>query len=970
MPVVLIAMFVTINMKKKSIHIERTHGQRVTKLNAKSYFLSHSRRSFLKFSALSFVFISFLAACKKTGKGRILPFFADSGRERPGIKKWYPSACNLCSSHCPVMIKTFENRPIKVEGNKEGVYGGGICATGQTSLVSLYHKDRIKKPTRKKKRTPWAEIDQQIMKQLREIDVQHKEIILLSPAINGAATLSLINEIKSSFKNFRHVLYDPLQNNAILKANKKCFGIEVIPDYLFQKANMVLSFNADFMGSWLNHIDYTQKFTQTSDYDNKRQMSFHVQFESYPSLSGMKADLRIPFKPSEEFRILTYLYNFIAERNNTNAFARIDDIPMGYKLDIIGDQLMNNRGRSILISSSDDFNNQVLVNGINSLLGNIGRTVDLDHPSRYYLSESVNFSTLLPHIQQGKVGALLSLNNDFLGIDPFRNELKAAISKVPLKISLNMTATAFCSVADFVCPLPHYTECWNDYEPKTNCFILAPPVIKPMYDTRPFQESILKWFLQGNNWKTYLKSYWDKNVVSDLSWEEVLKKGIYLKPDHKTQKHQLKSNISSLLRKTKHKIRKSDTEYVFFRHTPLDTNFPGLNPWLAELPDSIAQVSWGVPVLASHEFMHTHRLKNGRFARFTQNGFSAAFPIFEKEGMPDNCLAIPLGKNIPYLPETGNTFDLRAILNKKPFLVNIEKIMKRRKIYPGQDNYSPPEKAPLEYLLSEYTDYILHPEPYSSEKRFISEKRKFKGHHWAMVIDLNKCTGCEACVISCQIENNIPLVGFKESQQRRQMHWLRIDQYKGQHKGTEVFHVMPLLCQQCDNAPCEAVCPVAAISSSSEGLSQQNYQRCIGVRYCAVNCPYSVRRFNYKDYLNDQTLHKFQISPELMGLLLNPDVAVRDKGTMEKCSFCIQRIMEAKARAKKDDKGLIDGEIKTACQQSCPAGAIYFGDLNDKGSEVYALSRSKRAFRLLEHLESAPSVFYLSRLRNDLYERK
>ena len=924
-----------------------------------------SRRSFLKISIFSAAMYGIMSACKRKNNLASLLFFADSLKEEPGKTSRYTSVCDQCHANCPVIVKTFENRPIKIEGNPESFSGGGLCPLAHASLVNLYHKQRIKKPAFRQNAVKWDSIDKKIRSTLGSDD---KEVVLITNGISGPATLSVIQQFKEHYPRVRHLVYEPDQNNAVLEANKKCFGKTVVPDYHFHRARVIVSINADFLGTWLNHVENTHRYVQSRDYDHNRRMSLHIQYESSLSLSGISADLRIPIKPSEEIRLLTSLYKLLAKRTGKEMSAHIQNIHSHFQLDYVADELLANKGRSILISGSREKNAQILINSINALLGNIGRCIDLDNPSYFFKHKTSDLSDIFSLHQKEKIGAILSVNNDFLRIHPRRNELQDIMDSIPLKISMNSIRTAFCNKADYLCPVPHFTESWDDFEPKKNHFLIRQGINKPITDTRPFQESLMRWIAVEAKWHDYLKDYWQMKILdSDTlsiedEWRKLLRKGFYIKALTRMRRYENAADISALVNDPDLNKSPHETELVFASVRHYDSNTAAFNPWLAELPEAVSRSCYSLYAQVSPDFLKKHNLKEGNNIEIKNDRQKIRLTLIAVEGTHNDCVVIAAGKMTPYMAEAFNVNDLMA-KDGKPLdnlQLSFSKTGRRKKLIKTQEKKEYRLDTKLSYNLDEYEHLYKIKRTEQKAPAFLSVSREFKGHHWAMVIDLNKCIACQSCVISCQMENNIPLVGQRELALQRQMYWKRLDHY---HKNGDHFFI-PVNCQQCDNAPCERVCPVAAVSSSTEGLSQQNYQRCIGARYCAVNCPYTVRRFNFDSYEMKTAEENGILTSQHYGVLLNPDVSLRERGVIEKCSFCIQRIMEAKSKAKKEGRALIDGDVKTACQQSCPAQAIYFGDMNDQGSEVFSLARSRRAFVLLENLSTKASVIYLSKIRN------
>jgi len=580
---------------------------------------------------------------------------------------------------------------------------------------------------------------------------------------------------------------------------------------------------------------------------------------------------------------------------------------------------------------------------------------------------------------------------DYPESDKFINGLK----NLKLSISFSGTLDETSNLVDYVCPDNHYLESWNDAEPKKGFYSLAQPTINKLFNTRASQESLLKWTNLDGNFYNYIKKYWEKNLYplqkkyidSQITfkdfWNKSLQDGVFELPPLATAKKQFKFNkiniqdsIYTIARQKKSPF--GDIEIQLTESIAIGNGKHANNPWLQELPNPISKVCWDnyasiAPINASD-----YKLENGDILIIKSRNHILELPMLIQPGQAKDTISIALGYGRLHAGKVGNNigknaFKLAQITNGNiQYHCNENTIAKSQKKHlfaltqthhsmEGRDIVR--ETTLTNYLKNISSDDDLHKNYYDQPKS-IYKKYPNDGYQWGLSVDLNACTGCATCVIACQAENNVPVIGKDEVRKRRIMHWIRIDRYySGSTENPTVYH-QPVMCQHCDNAPCENVCPVEATTHSNDGLNHMTYNRCIGTRYCINNCPYKVRRFNWYRYTNDAKYNTYMTS-EMGRMVLNPDVVVRSIGVVEKCSLCVQRIQEGIGKAKLENRMLVDNDIKPACVQTCPADALVFGNMNDKTSLLSKKLSDKRNYYLLEELSVLPSVGYLTRVRNN-----
>lgn len=939
-----------------------------------------SRRDFLKVFGFSLSSAALIASCKRPVQ-KAIPYLIHPPEITPGKSLYYATSFYDGHEYSAILVKTRDGRPIKIEGNILSPFNGeGTSARVQASVLSMYDDSRLKFPASDRSPVSWDSIDEAIINDLAGINSAKGEIVLLTSTIISPSTVRLINEFGSRFTNFRWVQYDAVSHSAILEANSICFGKAVIPDYHFQNAGYVVSFNADFLGTWISPVHFIQKYaSRRKPDDGEKKMLRHIQFESGLSLTGSNADKRIRIKPSEEKSLLTELYNRIDAMTGGVQFPGVTG-----KTDLseLAGNLLASKGRSIVLSGTNNIEIQIIVNGINSLLGNYTDCIDLNRNLNISAGLDSRMEELVADMNSGRVKALFMYNvnpvYDYYDPERFLSGLKKTGLTVNMCGSLNETV----GVAKYECPVHHYLESWDDAEIIPGQLSLSQPCINPLFNTRSFQDSLLKWSGNSISWHDFLMANWEKEYFpkSDQSefrkfWDQSLGNGVF--------SYEISGNRPFLfnkegLAKAMNARENSVTdgfEVVFHESVALGNGMHANNPWLMELPDPVSKHCWDNVAAVSPADALKLGIQTGYLIKLADG---LILPAFIQPGQAEGTVSVAIGyghKNsgpvannvginvFPFARVTGGNRVYGYVTDK------IENSLKPRLLALTQVHHSM-EGRPIvrETVLSKYRNdpesgNELHRE-YESKHRTLYPDVNYDGFHWGLAIDLNLCVGCNSCVIACQAENNIPVVGREEVRKRRIMHWIKIDRYYSDTPDDPKVFFQPITCQHCDNAPCENVCPVSATNHSSEGLNQMTYNRCIGTKYCINNCPYKVRRFNWFRYTNNKAFD-FNTASDLGKMVLNPDVTVRERGVVEKCSFCVQRIQEKKLQAKLENRTLKDNEIKTACMQACPSGAIIFGNLNDRNSKVSGIFENPRRYHLLEELHTLPSVGFLTKVWND-----
>jgi molybdopterin-containing oxidoreductase family iron-sulfur binding subunit len=1018
-----------------------------------------NRRDFLKYLGFGLGAATIAASCDIPVK-KAIPYVVKPDEIVPGVATYYASSFVHGGDYCPVLVKTREGRPIKVEGNtSSSITKGGTSARVQASVLSLYDTNRYQKPLKKVdgnwQKTDWADIDKEISGKI----TPESQIRIVTGTILSPTAKRVLDAFLAKFPNSKVVTYDAVSSSALLEANEVAFGKRFIPNYHFDKAQVILSFGADFLGTWISPIEYANQYASRRRIKAVKgaSMSRHIQVESAMTLTGSNADNRILVRPSETGAAIAALYNEIA----TLAGAPTITAPKinnhaAPSMKKTAAELWAAKGKSLVVCGTNNIGEQLLVAAINKLLESFGSTITFDNAPLFRQGIDKDIQGLLKEIESGVIDAVFVWGANPAFDLPNATKFREAFSKVKMKVSFALTPDETTELCDFVAPNSHFLESWGDAEPKQGYYSLIQPTISPLFDTRQAELSLLTWAgsteLNASSeqpYYEYLKSNWQSSIFPKQTkyssfqafWDNTLQEGLIELPATTVSAYDFAMDVAEAVSK----ISKPGTglEISFFETVNIGNGTYADNPWLQELPDPINRCVWGNHLAIPIEFDGNRRFHAaGQFKGLNEKEYYKEADIVEVDingtkqkvtcvrqfGQMVNTISIALGygrtvsgvcgKNIgvnvyPWLSLDANgntqywasgvnvsgkvgtdkefacvqyhhTMGVTGKVEGKEEKLNVDEValMTLGKGYQGslvnrsvirRSSFKDIEKF-VEDLRHERShhqylnDQTLYPVDQYREEKYS------QSHHWGMHIDLNSCIGCGACQIACTAENNVPVVGKREVHRHHEMAWLRIDRYfYGDYENPNVVY-QPMLCQHCDNAPCENVCPVSATNHSSEGLNQMIYNRCVGTRYCSNNCPYKVRRFNWYDYTtadifpaNEHPLNGEEVpfgGDNLTRMVLNPDVTVRVRGVMEKCSFCVQRIQEGKLTAKKQGRALMDGEVKAACQMACPTGAITFGDMNNKESLIASELKNELNYSVLEEVNTLPSVQYSARISN------
>jgi MoCo/4Fe-4S cofactor protein with predicted Tat translocation signal len=957
------------------------------------------RRDFLKALGFGLGAVT-LAACQTAPVHKSIPYLVKPEEVTPGIPNYYTSSFNGQS----ILVKTREGRPIKIEPNPNaGQFNCGTDARAQASVLDLYDVSKLKAPALVKdgkvEETTWAKIDSFVKGELAKAQAGGKKIRIVSSTVNSPSTNAVIAQFIAKYPAAKLVQYDAVSYTGMIQANQNSFGKAVLPKYNFDKADLIVSFSADFLGTWISGEEFTAQYTANRNYkslENKK-MSRHIQFESGMSLTGTNADTRVPVKLSEEGPALIALYNAIT--GNALPGGTLGNNATADKvIKLVAKELVQAKGKGLVVCGSNDVSTQILVNAINAAIGSYGTTIDLDNPCYLYAGNDAEFNGLVAEMNRGEVGAVLFLNTNPVYDAPNAKAFTDALAKVPAKISFSDRADETATACDAIAINHNYLESWGDANAYEGYYSIVQPTINPVFNSRQAEESLLTWAdAPVKDYYQFVRGNWEAKMLPavGLKWEEVLEKGVVTSTAKSAAAYSFTQSLAqvatSIANSSKAFKGGDQIELQVYENVPMRDGKNANNAFLQELPDPVSKVTWDNFVALAPKTAEKLKVKEFDVVSVKgSNGYSVDLPVLIQPGQAQGTASIALGYGRTKAGKAGNDVGKNAF----PFVSFVNGTMQYAtnvtitptggyyELAQTQTHHSFEGRAVIKEAT--FAAYLKNPgagnEKGEHKNYDLWDQYEKPGNNWVMAIDLNACTGCGSCIVACNVENNIPVVGRDEVRRRREMHWIRIDRYysyetkngdvtkeKEIAKLEDLDHVsvvhQPMLCQHCDHAPCETVCPVLATVHSSDGLNHMAYNRCVGTRYCANNCPYKVRRFNWFNYWNDSRFDNY-LNNEFTQLVLNPDVTTRSRGVMEKCSMCIQRIQGGKLQAKLEKRPLKDGDIKMACQEACSANAIVFGDANDPNSEVSKALRSERIYYVLEEINVKPGIGYMTKIRN------
>jgi molybdopterin-containing oxidoreductase family iron-sulfur binding subunit len=961
-----------------------------------------TRRDFLKYVGFTTAAVT-LAACDGPVV-KSIPYVIKPDNIIPGVANYYASIISDGSDIANILVKVREGRPIKIEPNKMAQNWGSTSARVQASVLSLYDNNRLRGPLANGEAIKWSDVDKKVIESLESLKNTNEKIVILTGTTASPSTKKVIENFSQLYGNVSHVVYDASTESAALDAFETMYGLRALPTYKFEKAAVIVSIGADFLGDWQGG-QYSATYAKSRVPVNGK-MSKHLQFESNLSLTGANADNRFPIKPSEQVYALINLYNAVTG-NNLPSKETVADASIKKTAAL----LKQVGSKAVVVTGIQDKNAQLIANALNEFLKS--EVYDITTPRFVKSGNDTDVANLVADMAAGKVGALFIYNSNPSYSLANAEAFNKALKKVKLSVNCTMSNDETALQSQLVATTPHYLESWGDAQFQAGEYSLMQPTIKQLFDTRQFEDSMLIWMGENKTYYQFIKDNW-ASILNGGSWNQALHDGIFVgNTEISLVKNEvdLSTSASALLAQTK----PADFELNLYAKISLGDGKQANNPWLQELPDPITRTTWDNYMTISASDANNLGLENWNVSDGALNGSVVTLkvngvtlenvPVLIQPGQANGSIGLAVG----YGRTAGMQKEMMTGVNAFAFMHNFSnfqtvEIEKTASIHEFacvqlQHTIMGRDEIIKETILEDYInkpkedwnkthEFSLNHEEVPAERVDLWEKFDDTiGPHFNLSIDLATCTGCAACIVACHAENNVPVVGKHEIRVSRDMHWLRIDRYytsdmtneKAKEEdifGTgEMFNTMtipsenpqvafqPVMCQHCNHAPCETVCPVAATSHGRQGQNHMAYNRCIGTRYCANNCPYKVRRFNWFKYPENNEFD-FNMNNDLGRMVLNPDVVVRSRGVMEKCSMCLQKTQLSILTAKREGRPVEDEEFQTACSSACPTGSMVFGDVNDKESEVAHLIEDDRTYHLLAEIGTKPNVMYHLKVRN------
>ncbi len=970
---------------------------------------STTRRDFLKYVGFTTAAAT-LAACEGPVH-KTIPYVVQPDQIIPGVADYYATTMFDGFDFANLLIKTREGRPIKIENNT--IAGAKFAANARVhaSVLSLYDSMRLKNPKIAGKDATWNEVESKIRSAVADAKAKGKQVVLLTNTLASPSTEKLIADFLAKNPGAKHVIYDAVSESAALDAFEAVYGERALVDYDFSKASTIVALNADFLGDWQGG-SFDAGYAKGRIPQNGK-MSKHFQFEANMTLSGAAADRRVAMSVASQKQALVKIYNVVT--GSSIATGKVENEAEVMKA---AQQLKAAGSKGLLVSGIQDKNAQLLVLAINQVLKSEAAVASGARQIRKGSNEKV--AQLIADMNAGSVHALI-----MSGVNPVYTLANSkgfvdGLNKVPVSVAFSLREDETVEKSKVAAAVPHYLESWNDHSLTKGTYSLVQPTIRPLFKTKQFQEVLMALNGIPGSYYDYLKAN-SAAYISGSSWNQVVHDGVFAAgavasvggtADYASAANALAATKAN-----------AGFELNLYTKTGLGDGQQANNPWLQEFPDPITRVSWDNYLTVSNADAKKLQLENsivangglnGSYATIKLGAITMKVPVIVQPGQAVGTVGLALGYGrkaaLKEEMQVGvNAYSLYNGFNDVQ-IVDVTKAegehefacVQSQKTLMGRGDIVKETTLTIFNTAKDSQEWnelpmvsLDHKEVEATKVDLWESFDRSVGHHFNLSIDLNACTGCGACVIACHAENNVPVVGKSEVRRSRDMHWLRIDRYyssqdtfaednekkenfdglfgeKGSLGGFgQMEHpadnpqvvFQPIMCQHCNHAPCETVCPVAATSHGRQGQNQMAYNRCVGTRYCANNCPYKVRRFNWFLYNNNDEFD-YHMNDDLGRMVVNPDVNVRSRGVMEKCSMCIQKTQLTILTAKREGREVAVNEFATACSSACTTGAMQFGDVNNKENKIAILAEDKRAYHLLEHVGTKPNVVYQVKVRN------
>ncbi|GAB5466316.1 MAG: TAT-variant-translocated molybdopterin oxidoreductase [Candidatus Kapaibacteriales bacterium] len=986
-----------------------------------------SRRRFLALMTAGGAF-AITSCTDYRDKGTVVPYNKQPEFVQPGLPYHYATSMSFNGRPQSILVKVREGRPIKIDGNPDSPYGGGkVNGYAQASILNLYDPGRLKRPYTnaglkldRDKSDPeaWKKIYPELEKKLAKIASSGKEIAIVSNTITSPSFVRALDSFSEKYPTAKTYTYELCHNPGKEEAWKAVYGEgSMIPSIDFDNARLVISLDCDFLGTDGDSVGNSMKFFKTRDFEDLDNFSRLYVAEGGMTVTGGTADYRMRINPADIADFADAIADAIqqkgASQSNMTVSSRKDlaSIVEKYGWTNAGhliDDIISNRGKAIAVAGSHlPADAQAAVLRLNEVIGGAQLyNFDKTDISLSPASSGSSMNDFAKDLSAGRVGAVISVDTDLVYHMAGRG-IEEALKKAELLVALaseeSETTYSFYNsgVDSYVLPITHYLESWGDHYVGNGVTLMQQPVIRPLWPNTRQKEEVILTLVTGKDtldgYMNHVSEGWKSSLFTTASntdfqdfWNGVLHDGFYVADAQPAPRALMTGDGGSSLKRSPEA--NGFTVQLASSYHMGDGRF-ATNGFLLEAPHPVSKVSWDNHASISQPTALELGVDYGDMIEVDINGRKLELPVVVQPGMADKLVVVELGWGRKHSGDVaeGAGFNVSVLMGDdglSPLLYTGAKVTPtgtEYKLVSTQEHHQLDDTSnsgidvrdfhKIRNIIQEGTvkgykevrmegkDAIKHYlNPHAHEPFSITDEHQYNGHKWQMAIDMNKCSGCTACVIACYVENNIPVVGKEEVGHGREMSWLRVDRYySGTPENPEMSQQL-MLCQHCDNAPCENVCPVVATTHSPDGLNQMVYNRCVGTRYCMNNCPYKVRRFNFYDFRDN--LAKGYYYAESMELMMNPEVTVRSRGVVEKCTFCVQRIKEEQTDALSKGYEFRGSQVTTACQDACPANAIYFGDYNEEGSEIREKTNNALGYGVLDFLAVRPNVTYLARLRN------
>ena len=923
------------------------------------------RRKFLQLSGATLA-LAGLTACTRQPQERIVPYVRQPEEIVPGRPLFYATAMTLGGYAMGLLVESHEGRPTKIEGNPlHPASLGATDAFAQASILGLYDPDRSQVLTELGTIQTWQAFAKTLTARLAALAALKGEgLRILTETVTSPTLAEQIRTVLAKYPKARWHQWESAGRDNVRAGATAAFGRYVDTIYDFSAADVVVSLDADFVMQGPGRVRYARDFISRRMVRGKpRDLCRLYMAETAPTNAGTLADHRLAIPTAR----IEDCGRILARRIGLPITSGTYEGPIGSFLGEAGRDLDAHHGSSLVIAG--EFappEVHVLAHAMNEMLHNAGKTVRYIEPVEAEpTNQLASLKDLVADMGAGRVDTLVILGGNPVYSAPADLDFAKALLKVPLRAHLSLEDDETSEYCQWHVPAAHELETWSDARAHDGTTTILQPLIEPLYGGRSAHE-VLSVMLDDPPQTAYdvVRAYWKKTLGGagfESAWRKALHDGVVAGTASAAAAVAPARDLPS----REGVARAEGAIEVILRPDPTihDGRFAN-NGWLQELPKPLSKLTWDNAALLAPAATTRLGVANGDVVEIASNGRTVRAPVWIQPGHPDNAVTLHLGygRRRTGPVGAGAGFDANPLRTSNALWsvpgATITKTGETRSLATTQEHFS---------MEGRHLVRVGTLEEYRREPHFAQEEEEkpprdlnffprhpYEGYAWGLSIDLSACTGCNACVLACAAENNTPVVGKDQVMRGREMHWIRIDRYYAGELDDPRTHHQPVMCMQCEQAPCEVVCPVGATNHSSEGLNDMVYNRCVGTRYCSNNCPYKVRRFNFLKYSDDST--------PVLKLLHNPDVTVRSRGVMEKCTYCVQRINEKRISAERESRRIRDGEIVTACQQACPTEAIVFGDINDPQSRVSRLKAEATSYGLLEPLNTRPRTTYLAKI--------